>query len=130
MTNYRDIIVNDLLEITPTDIQVPPAPYDLTQSLEDQIRLTNQLLQRALRSRQRIFALTYAYYLGELLENIPNRRQQSTVSRQISKYYRIACRRVYYIFAPLGLEQIGRTKQITLTTIYRLSFQDFQLFLL
>jgi hypothetical protein len=44
----------------------------------------------------------------------------------MTSYYRQASKRTYYLFETLGIAQIGRTRKITLRTIYNLKSQDFK----
>ena len=119
------ILVQDLSEITPETINVTPAPYDILQTTELQISLTYQKLQRASRRKNRVMVLVYAYYLGELLENIPNRKQRSWLNSQITPYYSTASKRVYALFEKTGVTQIYRTQSTTLRLIYQMPHIDF-----
>jgi hypothetical protein len=73
MPTPYDLILDELLEETPEDVIITPPPYDSTTNLEMQILSTYQRLQRAARRKDRCMTLVYAYYLGEIIENIPNR---------------------------------------------------------
>ena len=108
MTAYT-ILVQDLLQDTPENVDVTPAPYDLLQTCELQILTAYQKLQRSARRRDRIMTLTHAYYLGEILENIPNRSHRSYLNSHITKYYSLASRRTYLLFEKTGVQQIYRT---------------------
>ena len=130
METYSSIIIQDLLEITNQEIQPVTIPYNLTDSKETQISKTYDCMKRAVRTRQRIRTLTYAYYLGELLENLPNQTQFRSLLRQMTKYYKTASRRIYYIFYSAGINQIWRTKRMTLRMVYKLPAEDYQLIIL
>jgi hypothetical protein len=119
------ILVQDLIQSTPENVDVTPAPYDLLQTCELQTLTTYQKLQRSARRRDRIMTLTYAYYLGEILENIPNRSHRSYLNSQITKYYSLASRRTYLLFEKTGIQQIYRTRSITLRLIYQMPQSDF-----
>jgi hypothetical protein len=119
------ILVQDLSEDTPENVDVMPAPYDILQTTEVQISITYQKLQRASRRKNRILVLVYAFYLGELLENIPNRKQRSWLSSQITPYYSTASRRVYTIFEKMGVTQLYRTRSTILHLIYQMPHSDF-----
>jgi hypothetical protein len=124
MATYT-ILVEDLLQNTPEDVDVAPAPYDLLQTTELQLLNTYQKLQRASRRRNRILTLVYAYYLGELLESIPSRTQRSYLISQITPYYYQASIRVYSIFVKSGISQIYRTRSTTLRLIRNMSSSDY-----
>src|SRR5581483_3585957 len=119
------ILVEDLLQNTPADVDVAPAPYDLLQTTELQLLSTYQKLQRASRRRNRIMTLVHAYYLGELLETTPNRTQRSYLNSQITRYYSTVSTRTYSIFSKVGIHQIYRTRSTTLSLIRQLSHSDF-----
>jgi hypothetical protein len=119
------ILVQDLIQSTPEHVDVTPAPYDLLQTLELQFLTTYQKLQRSARRRDRIMTLAYAYYLGEMLENLSNRSQRSYLNSQITKYYSSASRRIYLLFEKTGIQQIYRTRSITLRLIYQMPQSDF-----
>jgi hypothetical protein len=127
MTTIQDLILDDLLATTPEIVQVTPAPHDPTQSIDTQVLQTYRCMQCALRMKNRILSLAYAYYLGELLENIVSRPQQSYLNKQLTKYHLTACRRTYGLFEKFGLEQIWRTKHITLVMVSKLKFNDYQI---
>ena len=112
------ILVQDLIEDTPENVNVIPAPYDIFQTTEVQILSTYQKLQRSARRKDRIMTLVYAYYLGEILENIPDRSHRSYLNSQITKYYSLASRRTYSLFEKTGVQQIYRTRFIILFLIY------------
>lgn len=119
------LFVQDLMCTTPENVDVTPAPFDLLQTFELQILTTYQKLQRSARRRDRIMTLVYAYYLGEILENITNRSQRSYLNSHITKYYSLASRRIYLLFEKPGIEQIYRTRSTTLRLIYQMPHSDF-----
>jgi hypothetical protein len=69
--------------------------------------------------------LVYAYYLSEILENIPNRSHRSYLNTLITKYYSLTSRRTYSLFEKTGVHQIYRTRSITLRLIYNMPQSDF-----
>lgn len=127
MTTIQDLILEDLLATTPEFVQVTPIPYDLLQPIENQVLQTYRYMQRAIRMKNRILSLVYAYYLGELLEGIVNRSQQSYLNQHLTKYHLTGCRRTYSLFERSGIEQIWRTRHTTLTMITKLKFSEYQL---
>jgi hypothetical protein len=119
------ILVQDLIQSTPENVDVTPVPYNPLQTFELQILTAYQKLQRSTRRRDRIMTLTHAYYLGEILENIPNRSHRSYLNSQITKYYSLASRCTYLLFEKTGIQQIYRTRSITLRLIYQMPQSDF-----
>ena len=73
MKTFTEIIIQDLLETTVQETQQIPIPYNISDSQELQISQTYYSMKHAIRTRKRIKLLVYAYYLGELLENLSNR---------------------------------------------------------
>ena len=130
MKTFTEVIIQDLLETTVQETQQIPIPYNISDSQELQISQTYYSIKHAIRTRKRIKSLVYAYYLGELLENLSNRSQQTMLLRRITKYHKLASRRIYYIFLTNGIEQIWKTKKITLNIVYKLSFTDYQMIIL
>ncbi|CAG8802151.1 16517_t:CDS:1, partial [Gigaspora rosea] len=102
---------------------VPPRPTDNSQNLQERIIGTYRKLLRT-QTIMRKHQLAYAYYLGELLEQYPEKRRIS--KRKISQYYYSTSIRTYNIFAGIGVDQIFRTSNTTLAKIARLSASDYQ----
>ena len=125
MAHYSTFI-QELTEDTPENVNVVPAPYNVSQTPEVQVLSTYQRLQRSARRKDRKATLTHAFYLGELLELNTNRPLRAHLNYQISKYYLLVARCTYYLFEKVGVEQIYRTRCITLRDIYLLSFSDYQ----
>ena len=112
----------DLREVLPTQITVEPIPYDLFQDTPIQIQTILRKLRRF--KGNRIKSLVYAYYLGEILENVSQSRT-SYRSMVTSEHYYQAAIRVYNIFEPYGLEQVYRTQNTTLTMVRRLTSSEY-----
>ena len=127
MATIYDLILEEIFEVTPEDVIVTPCPYSHNDTPEIQLYTTYRHLQRSARRKDRHMTLIYAYYLGELIENIHNRHQQGLLIDHISKYYSVVSRRTYYLFEKPGIEQIYRTKKLTLRMIYNLKFAQYQL---
>jgi hypothetical protein len=123
---YYSTFAQELTHDTPENVEVVPAPYDVSQTPEVQVISTYQRLQRSARRKDRKATLTHAYYLGELLELNTNRPLRALLNHQISRYYSLAARRTYYLFEKVGVEQIYRTRCITLRNVYMLFFSDYQ----
>ena len=125
MNNYN-IIYSDLLELEPLEVTTIPIPYDPTQDIILQIQIIYRKLQRAKWLKKRTDALTYTYYLGQLLEiGTLTPAQRSLVRNQLSQYYARVAVRAYYLFENLGVEQIMRTKHTILFMIDKLIFGQY-----
>ncbi|CAG8686670.1 15377_t:CDS:1 [Cetraspora pellucida] len=73
------------------------APYDPLQDYQTQTAITHQFLRQSKRMRNRKAQLWYAYYLGEILENMPP-EQRITCVKQLTPYYATVAVHAYYIF--------------------------------
>jgi hypothetical protein len=126
MSTYT-ILSQELSESTPDNVNAMPAPFDVLQPPEIQVINTYHKLQRSTRRKDHLMTLVYAYHLGELLELTTNRSLRAYLNSHLTKYYSLASRRTYYLFEKTGVEQIYRTKKITLRQIYQMPFTDYQL---
>ncbi|CAG8665547.1 14595_t:CDS:2, partial [Cetraspora pellucida] len=77
------IFLQELTETEPADVIIEPSSYDQKDKTRTKVHLTYQALRSMARLRNhedsRLKALTYAYYLGELLETKPKTPAQRTV---------------------------------------------------
>jgi hypothetical protein len=129
MTTVIEIFLQELTETEPADVIVEPPPYDHKDKTKTKVHLTYQALRNMARLRNhddiRLKTLTYAYYLGELLETKPKTPAQRTVlANRLTKHYEIASTRVYKIVSRYGIEAIYRTKFLNLTSFKKLTSTD------
>src|SRR5947207_15417894 len=96
MSNRVNTIFNDIMIDEPADVKILSSPCldDLTDRTK--IEALYQFLLRANKRRHRKQTLTYAYYLGQLMESDPIIAKQAR--RIVSEHYYITLTRVYYIF--------------------------------
>jgi hypothetical protein len=121
------IILEDLTEVEPLEIEVIPPPYDETMDLIDQVRQAYRVLQRSIRIGNRIEILINAFYLGKALEASSYSRPQQAFCRSLlTEHFKVMATRTYYIFEFLGPEQIMRTKKTTASMIRTLPAKDFK----
>jgi len=93
--------------------------------LEDNIATMFQYLQRMLSCKQRIPALVNAYYIGQAIDcRAITRPERSLCYRKLTPYYKDCCLRIFAIFEPLGIEQIYRTKEVTVNLFRRIKKND------
>ena len=106
----------------PVDVEILSPPYIDSLSERTKIETLYRFLLRAIKRRHRIQTLTYAYYLGQLIES------DSTITklsrRVVSEHYHVTAIRVYYIFE-ICPQQIARTRVTTLNMIRRLKVEEF-----
>ena len=78
---------------------------------------------RSAKLHQRISTLTYAFYLGMLINTCDISKH--LIRQNVTPYYRRAAERTYFIFED-NLSQIYRTKFTTLFLIERLKTVEYQ----
>ena len=120
-----DIIIQDLVVINPISPIVLPDPYQEDKTLDDNIGKMFQYLQRILRRKDRVMALAIAYYIGQAIEcRSTTTIDRSLCYRKLTPYYKDCCLRIYTIFEPLGVEQIYRTKEVTVGLFRKIKKKD------
>lgn len=124
MNNVINTIYSDLTLTEPTEAEILSPPYIDNLSDRAKVEMLNRCLLRANKRRRRIQVLTYAYYLGQLIESDPIIAKHA--KRSISEHYYITSIRTYYIFETCP-QQIARTKFTTLNMIRRLKADEYTL---
>ncbi len=121
--SYYEIILQDLIENDHTQHNMQDTPYTLDVDHRIKIEITYECLVRALRLKQRISSLIFAYFLGQLIE----KRQiaKRVIKQIISEHYYIIAIRTYYIFE-INPVQIYATKNTTINMIRKLKQKDFK----
>ncbi|RIB28780.1 hypothetical protein C2G38_2028279 [Gigaspora rosea] len=124
MANMYEKIMNELLgrnNSSPMSDTIT-APHDPLQDYQTQTAITHQFLRQSKRMGNRKAQLWYAYYLGEILENmLPE--QRTICTKQLSPYFATAAIRAYYIFRIWRTSQINQTIKLTLSMIYKLKVE-------
>lgn len=69
----------------------------------------------------RIDTLVNLWYLGEIIETLSGTGERVACIKEIGNYYTKMSKKVYYLFEIIGIEQIARSRNITLTMIHKLS---------
>ncbi|GES88278.1 hypothetical protein GLOIN_2v1478891 [Rhizophagus clarus] len=115
-------VCEDLSNIGQVNIELMGPPYNETMDDKSKISITYKCLLRAQRLKQRKTALTYAFYLGKLIESCPI--IQKLAKKDISDHYYQTAIRTYYIFE-INSFQIMGTQEITLSMIRRLTSQQY-----
>ena len=128
-TSAYTLLVQELLETSPENVSVP-FPPNFMQAPEAQVQQVYHQLQRAKRRRDRRATLAHAFYLGEILENTPNRALRTYLNHQITQYFSITSKRIYNVFENNGgVEQLYCTTSIPLSDFHRLKFAKYNLLL-
>ena len=80
------------------DILFPP--FNEVDSLEDHFENTQKALVRSIKMKNRILALTNAFFLGLLLNKVTITKGKPKPRRKLTAYYTVIARYVYDIFEP------------------------------
>jgi len=120
--DYYNTIFQDLLEENNTQLNMQDTPYSGEMDYRTKIELTYECLIRALRLKQRISSLIFAYFLGQLIEKRETSRR--VIKQIISEHYYIIAIRTYYIFE-VNPVQIYATKEMTINMIRKLKQKEF-----
>ena len=118
-------IILDLVTTEPTSPMTIPDPYQEDKTLTENVSQMVQYLQRILKRKDRILALAIAFYIGRAIEcQSTSNLDRSLCYRQMTQHYKECCLRLYTIFEPLGIEQIYRTKEVTLRIFRNIKRED------
>ena len=101
-----------------TAIVIPP-PYNENMELEEKFSIVYRELQRKTRVKNRILALMNAFYLGKLLDEIPERSILSRYQNRVTSHFLRLSRNTFEIFKDFP-EQIGETSTITVQMLRKL----------
>ena len=114
------IIINDEIKnnFKSTAIVIPP-PYNENMELEEKFSIVYRELQRKTRVKNRILALMNAFYLGKLLDEIPERSILSRYQNRVTSHFLRLSRNTFEIFKDFP-EQIGETSTITVQMLRKL----------
>ena len=120
-------ICTDLIAFEPNTIILPAIPGGEIQDVQQKFNYLYQQVQRTIRMKNHHYALYYAYYLGKLIEqNTISRRQKQLFKSQMTLYYAQGVERTFLLFEFYGIEQIFRTKYLTLRVIRNIKSADFK----
>ena len=121
--SYYDIILQDLFVENEMSMEMQATPYSDNMEEKNKLEITFWCLLRAQRLRQRIPALIFAYFLGQLIENGDNSKRN--VKRVITEHYYTVAVRTYYIFEANPV-QIYATKNMSITMVRKLKQKEFK----
>ncbi|RIB08546.1 hypothetical protein C2G38_2045059 [Gigaspora rosea] len=123
---YQTVLTN-LLNATNRDIEITIPTYDPTVELRTQVSAAYMTMQQLIRQGKREQSLALAYFVGQLLEEMPTSNPERTLCKNIlSIHYYTAVVRTYYIFKKWGTNQISRTTFLNLGMITKLKFADYK----
>ena len=113
------IISDEIKDNFKTTAIVIPPPYNENMELEEKFSIVYKELQRKTRVKNRILALMNAFYLGKLLDEIPERSILSRYQNRVTSHFLRLSRNTFEIFKDFP-EQIGETSTITVQMLRKL----------
>jgi hypothetical protein len=124
--NFYNAILQDLqLEEPQTPIVTPPL-YNINSTPLEKVKTLDRQLRRAKRLHNQKEMLSIAWYLGQVIETQTDSPAQRTLClNALTEHYKTVAVKTYYLFEFIGIEQIERTKNTTLTMIRRLKQKEY-----
>ena len=108
-------ICTDLLNFEPITINLPDIPGEDIDDIQQRFQHLYYQLQRVTCLKNHHQALYFAYYLGKLIErDVLSRCQKRLLKSLLTTYYAQGVEKTFLIFDFYGVEQIFRTKKLTL----------------
>src|ERR1043165_3463862 len=121
-----EIICEDFFQQEPQDVNIVPPPYLDGMTDIRRVEYYYSLIKKAQRRKDRLKALTYTFYFGEMIEIDDNIRK--IAKKKLTTYYFQTAIRIFYMFEVIP-DQIMRTKYTSLAMIRRLIAQKYYLLL-
>jgi hypothetical protein len=126
MNAYQSIL-EDLYQIFPVEVAPVILPYDENATMDSKFETLKEALRQSKRLGNRRLHLMNAFFLGQFLEKkVKTNALRSHYAQQLTPHYRTTSQRVYYLFKALGVNQIMRTVNTTLTLVRKLSQEEYQ----
>jgi len=127
MTTLHQQVKEELMIVENlNDFNIPP-PYLSNDSTQQKVKTAYRSLLRAIRLKNRMLMLANAFYLRQVMETeISSPAERTQYKNMMTIYYYQASKRTYYLFETLGIDQIGRTKKLTLRMVFNLKAQEFR----
>jgi hypothetical protein len=113
-----DILLD--LQQTSFDVALPLPPYDEDDTFREKFNKTWKKLQRHLQCKDRLLSLVNSFYLGELLDQIPNLGERCKYKRRISQHYATMVERTFDIFEYCP-QQLMKTQTLTVQVVKKLT---------
>ena len=125
--NTYNRILEDLQLITPINPSITPPFYREDDSPVNQVKSLTKQMRRAKSQKNRIETLLTAFYIGQILEvKVETPAERSRCLSLLTAHYSKAAVWTYYLFEFLGVEQIARTRYLTLTMLIKIGFSNYQ----
>ena len=120
--SYRTIL-QDLAEEVNLQQTMQDTPYTTNMTNQEKINMTYQCLLRAVRLKQRISTLIFAYFLGQLIEK--KELSKRKIKQIVTEHYYVIAIRTFYIFE-FNPQQIYVTKIMNIGNIRKLIQHEFK----
>src|SRR5271154_3498286 len=117
MSTAFQLISQDLCEENNLQQTLQDPPYLDELDFGEKIKITYDCLLRAIRLKQRISSLIFAYFLGQLIER--KELSKCIMKQIITEHYYIIAVKTYYIFE-INPQQIYATKFMSTSLIRKL----------
>ena len=88
----------ELTQTLPAQMDILFPPFNEIDSLESRFENTQKSLIRSIKMKNRILALSNAYFLGLLLNNSIIEKGKPNPKKKITDYYKVMARHVYDVF--------------------------------
>ncbi len=98
--NSIDLYKTELSQSLPSSLDLLMPPYTQTESKKNKIFITQRALSRAIQLKNRILALTNAFFLGLLLNEENSVSVKFRYKRKLTKHYQTIAEYTYDIFEP------------------------------
>jgi hypothetical protein len=116
--DHYNLVLEDLGRTTPTNPTITPPFYREDDGPEERIKSLTRQMRRAKSNKNRVETLLIAWYIGQILEiHADTPKKRSACLGHLTAHYAKAAVWTYYLFEFLGVEQIARTRYLTLTIL-------------
>ncbi|CAG8642077.1 8964_t:CDS:1, partial [Gigaspora rosea] len=109
----------------PDYVEITLPPFNESHDPLTAVNLTQPLLNRAIRLRNRIKTLVYAFYLGILFAYATS-DQKTHMRRVVSSHYYTTSMKIHDIFSARGIRQIYGTLEVTFYEFRQLTRAEVQ----
>ena len=118
--NAYNLILEDLKILPLTRITPMPSLHIYGDSPDNKLSILQRQIRRSKSTSNRKELLVNLFHLAELIDIQLTPDEREKILKKVSRYYLSLSRKVYYIFEPLGIEQIYLSRDTTTTMISNL----------
>jgi hypothetical protein len=117
------IILLDMQQNSPADINFPPPPYSPGRNFKDKFQITYRNLLKSIRLRNRTLSLVNSFYLGKLLDELLTPNERLTYKKKMTLHYATIVERTFDLFEYCP-EQLLRTQILNVQAIRKMKQVD------